>query len=490
MDPDNLVSCTATAYDPLRWMHGVRRNSCNRLDCRRRGDQYSIPVGVSATALLVGASGRSPDFYIPDNYNKNEAPNSGSSINHVTLLNGRRADVCRVLHGREMGHITEVSMDVAITRTWSDGRLIFNSTSSRKEGRLLLGSGDASKLWKPDLYVSNMRELNTIQYGGLDTTYLMVNVDKSVTQVLRSVDVCKGKYISVDVCKGKYSSVDVCKGKYSSIDAFKGKYSNVDAYKGKYSSIDAFKGKYSSVDVCKGKYSSIDAFKGKYSSVDAYKAMYNMVFPLFVTSGNSSTLRLYLTLDRELTPHLLETYLPTGLFVIISWGSFTVKPENVPGRMVLLVTNLLSLVTLFESVRNNSPAAMGIKCMDVWLVACILFIFLALVEYIAVLWKIRGPFFERKTSFIQNSDTPITYKNAKKIEATKEKVSYMCEFLRKCRKMLQYVYQTRPTSMWDPLDKISVFVFPFMFLICNAVYWPTYIIMRSQLDLPSVCTDE
>nr|CAD7443227.1 unnamed protein product [Timema bartmani] len=224
-----------------------------------------------------------------------------------------------------------------------------------------------------------------------------------------------------------------------------------------------------------------------------YQAYISYCRESLVTSyvwGNSSTLRLYLTLDRELTPHLLETYLPTGLFVIISWGSFTVKPENVPGRMVLLVTNLLSLVTLFESVRNNSPAAMGIKCMDVWLVACILFIFLALVEYIAVLWKIRGPFFERKTSFIQNADTPITYKNAQKREATKEKVSYMCEFLRKCRKMLQYVYQTRPTSMWDPLDKISVFAFPFMFMICNAVYWPTYITMRSRLDLPSVCTDE
>jgi hypothetical protein len=48
---------------------------------------------------------------------------------------------------------------------------------------------------------------------------------------------------------------------------------------------------------------------------------------------------------------MLETYVPTILFVVMSWGSFLVKPEVVPGRMVLLVTNLLSLVTLFEANR-------------------------------------------------------------------------------------------------------------------------------------------
>ncbi|CAG2063088.1 unnamed protein product [Timema podura] len=40
---------------------------------------------VSAMALLVGASGRNPDFYIPDDYNKNEAPNSGSSLQLIVL---------------------------------------------------------------------------------------------------------------------------------------------------------------------------------------------------------------------------------------------------------------------------------------------------------------------------------------------------------------------------------------------------------------------
>jgi hypothetical protein len=65
-----------------------------------------------------------------------------------------------------------------------------------------------------------------------------------------------------------------------------------------------------------------------------------------------STVRVHILLYRELNAYILETYLPTTIFVIISWGSFLVKPEVVPGRMVLLVTNLLSLVTLFEANRS------------------------------------------------------------------------------------------------------------------------------------------
>jgi len=35
------------------------------------------------------------------------------------------------------------------------------------------------------------------------------------------------------------------------------------------------------------------------------------------------------------------------------------------GRMVLLVTTLLSLVTMFDTVRNNSPDALELKSIEV-----------------------------------------------------------------------------------------------------------------------------
>ncbi|KAF4522028.1 hypothetical protein B566_EDAN010905 [Ephemera danica] len=110
---------------------------------------------------------------------------------------------------------------------------------------------------------------------------------------------------------------------------------------------------------------------------------------VFYGEGNHSTARLVITLSRELQSYLLETYLPSSLFVIMSWGSFIVNPDLVPGRMVLLVTTLLSLVTMFDTVRNNSPNALELKCIEVWLISCILFVFVALLEYFVVLFAMR-----------------------------------------------------------------------------------------------------
>jgi hypothetical protein len=40
------------------------------------------------------------------------------------------------------------------------------------------------------------------------------------------------------------------------------------------------------------------------------------------------------------------------MFVVVSWVSFLIKPEVVPGRMALLVTLFLVLINIFNSVRS------------------------------------------------------------------------------------------------------------------------------------------
>ena len=48
-----------------------------------------------------------------------------------------------------------------------------------------------------------------------------------------------------------------------------------------------------------------------------------------------------------------------GLFVVVSWISFVVPPEVIPGRMALLVTLFLVLVNIFNTVTSNTPKAEG-----------------------------------------------------------------------------------------------------------------------------------
>ena len=49
----------------------------------------------------------------------------------------------------------------------------------------------------------------------------------------------------------------------------------------------------------------------------------------------------------------------SGLFVVVSWISFVVPPDVIPGRMALLITLFLVLVNIFNTVTTNTPKAEG-----------------------------------------------------------------------------------------------------------------------------------
>ncbi len=54
-------------------------------------------------------------------------------------------------------------------------------------------------------------------------------------------------------------------------------------------------------------------------------------FPLYFPPPPSCP-TMQINLIRRRTPVLLQVYLPSGLFVVVSWISFIVPPEVVPGR--------------------------------------------------------------------------------------------------------------------------------------------------------------
>ena len=96
----------------------------------------------------------------------------------------------------------------------------------------------------------------------------------------------------------------------------------------------------------------------------------------------------------------------SGLFVIVSWISFLIPMDVIPGRMALLVTLFLVLVNIFNTVTTNTPKvklfspdmkhihvphifitltifaakAEGLTAIEAWMLACILFVFGALIE--------------------------------------------------------------------------------------------------------------
>lgn len=66
--------------------------------------------------------------------------------------------------------------------------------------------------------------------------------------------------------------------------------------------------------------------------------------------------------------YLIQVYLPSCMFVVVSWVSFLIKPEVVPGRMALLVTLFLVLINIFNSVRwgpHNQLNANKTLCLEI-----------------------------------------------------------------------------------------------------------------------------
>ena len=61
-----------------------------------------------------------------------------------------------------------------------------------------------------------------------------------------------------------------------------------------------------------------------------------------------------INLRRYLVYHVIQTYVPSVIYVTVAWLSFLVPSDIVPGRMVLCVTTLLTLTSMFNSVRSVS----------------------------------------------------------------------------------------------------------------------------------------
>lgn len=104
---------------------------------------------------------------------------------------------------------------------------------------------------------------------------------------------------------------------------------------------------------------------------------------------NYSVAGFEMILHRKISFYVVTYYLPSGLFVVVSWISFLVNPEVIPGRMTLLVTIFLVLINIFNTIQTNSPKAEGLTAIEAWVIACIIFVFGALGEYTVILLKIK-----------------------------------------------------------------------------------------------------
>ncbi|KAF2368181.1 Neurotransmitter-gated ion-channel transmembrane domain [Trinorchestia longiramus] len=91
--------------------------------------------------------------------------------------------------------------------------------------------------------------------------------------------------------------------------------------------------------------------------------------------------RTTLRLSRRYVVHLMGYYVPSALFIVVSWCSFFWPPDVIPGRTVLVVTCLLTVVSLYADIRQTAPETSYVKAVDSWMFMTMLLTSSALFQY-------------------------------------------------------------------------------------------------------------
>ncbi|XP_040566996.1 glycine receptor subunit alphaZ1 [Lepeophtheirus salmonis] len=174
--------------------------------------------------------------------------------------------------------------------------------------------------------------------------------------------------------------------------------------------------------------------------------------------GNFSLAGFELVLHRYVSTYIITYYLPSGLFVIVSWISFLIPMDVIPGRMGLLVMLFLVLVNIFNTVTTNTPKAEGLTAIEAWMLACILFVFGALIEYAAILFKKQ-----RYVSAQNKLNIRIVWKDNLKYEVYEQRPP-------PSTLSLQHLAE----EYWR-IDKFFLISFPILFFIFNIIYWLSFV---------------
>ncbi|KAK2827753.1 hypothetical protein Q7C36_018679 [Tachysurus vachellii] len=102
------------------------------------------------------------------------------------------------------------------------------------------------------------------------------------------------------------------------------------------------------------------------------------------STGAYPRLSLSFKLKRNIGYFILQTYMPSILITILSWVSFWINYDASAARVALGITTVLTMTTINTHLRETLPKIPYVKAIDMYLMGCFVFVFLALLEYALV----------------------------------------------------------------------------------------------------------
>ncbi|XP_023236774.1 glycine receptor subunit alpha-2-like [Centruroides sculpturatus] len=183
-------------------------------------------------------------------------------------------------------------------------------------------------------------------------------------------------------------------------------------------------------------------------------------FTRHIDTGAFSFLNATFRLERQNGYHLIQTYLPTFLIVMISWVSFWLNVDATPARVTLGVTTLLTLTTVASGVRTQLPPVSYVKAIDVWIGTCSVMVFGALLEFTLVNYLSRS------------KHCPEDFRRSLNIFARTKKIPINNDLAEKANASNELARNVKRAMM---VDRVCRILFPLLFFIFNAIYWPYYL---------------
>ncbi|KAF5280483.1 hypothetical protein FQA39_LY18064 [Lamprigera yunnana] len=191
--------------------------------------------------------------------------------------------------------------------------------------------------------------------------------------------------------------------------------------------------------------------------------------------GSYGCIKVDFLFKRNFLYYLLQMYVPGYMLVITSWLSFWFDASEANTRMILGVSTLFALMMHTSFIGMSLPSVSYIKSIDVWTGVCLIFVFLALVEFVVVFCVSKSDL--RKKILRINSNT--SEKDVFLAQLSDDLLGK--DNIRMCSKVwICSQWTKRFKTKAKCIDVVSRIFFPILFLLFNFVYWISYTVTESE----------
>jgi len=348
-------------------------------------------VIVKSLLVSVPVSGVSDKVMLAANYSRDSLPPTAEDAPVLLLASVNLRNILDVVETKQ-----QIRLEVTLRYFWKDTRikpLKEHLKGHDKSGSYVnLHQSMADKIWMPDAFIDQAINLRQPKYF----------YEPSSLRVYNDSTVRYSKRVNFDIaCQMKFHKFpkdeQICIIKFESF-SYSTDQMNMKWLDESLSQVNP--------DI------HLDQFYHKVEFHDNYSTDgYDISYPGLIMK---------IHLKRNIGYQVMQTFVPSSLFVTLGYLSLYIPPESIPGRVAIGMTTILTLTAMFSGVRHTVPKVSYISFLDIWMVICLLYVCFFMFEFILVVYL----------------------KSIKKEEASK----YV---EKKCR-----------------------VVFPLTFLIFNVLYWP------------------